>query len=459
MKILRLVPALLFPILLASGWAVPAIGEEDSPDDLSIGKAVEMALENHPALREAEAKARQARGTVQDIRSGREWQLKAEARQVHLSEVPTLGPFPAILRMPAIRMGEEDQRAGVVTLQKVIHSGGRIEAAVSQASNGASAACSGIARTRQVVCFEAERSFLQLVLAQREVEVARKALETAEEYLRVAKSRLEARSTAQFDVLRAEVQVEESRQDLIKADASVRTARAALGQTLAVPPRDWVATENGLLASFSLSDLPDLDDSITLALKTRPEITGARFQVRAAKAGLNAARRERNPTVNLLADYQRYDPKTATQLNRWSAVVVAGVPILDGGHAAARVRSAKAGVEQQEAGTANLQNQVEREVRQAHARIQSASNQVKVADKRLELAEEMLRIAHVRYSSGMSTVTEVADAQTSVTRARQGQIRALSDLRMAEAEFRLAKGMDWAGRGLDTSSRSEENKP
>ena len=52
----------------------------------------------------------------------------------------------------------------------------------------------------------------------------------------------------------------------------------------------------------------------------------------------------------------------------------------------------------------------------------------------------MLRIAHVRYATGISTVTEVADAQTSVTRARQGHVRALSDLRITEAELRLAMG-------------------
>jgi len=413
-------------------------GRDEGPGvELTLERAIELAVTNHPQIREADARHQQASAGNRDARSRLDWQVRVEGRQVHLNEVPVLSGFPPALRMPAIEFGKKDSRAAAITAQKVLSSGGKLDAGVDSTRISAEGLGLAAKRSRQVVAFNAEREFLQLVLAQRESEVAGRALETAEEYLRVARSRREARSAAEFDVLRAEVQVEEARQDLIRSKALIATARAALGQTLAVPVESWHATEDGLLATASL---PVIDEAIRMALACRPDFAGAQRGILAARATVKAARGERRPTLALVADYQQNDPETTTQINRWSAGIVAGFPVFDGGHGRAAVDGAKAGVAQQEASREALRNQIEREVRQAHARVESSLNQVGVAAKRLGLAEEMLRIAHVRYSTGISTVTEVADAQTSVTRARQGHVRALSDLRVAEAELRLAMG-------------------
>lgn len=58
----------------------------------------------------------------------------------------------------------------------------------------------------------------------------------------------------------------------------------------------------------------------------------------------------------------------------------------------------------------------------------------------MEQSEEMLRIANVRYQEGVGTATEIADAQTVLTRARQGLVQARVQTGIAEAELHLAVG-------------------
>ncbi len=252
---------------------------------LTLERAIATALSNHPQIDEADARKRQAAAVNRDAHARADWQVKLEARQVHLSEVPALSGFPAALRMPTIEFAKQDAAAAALTAQKVITSGHKIEAGIAQTRSAAQAASHATARVRQTVAFAAERDFLQLVLAQRERDVARQALETADEYLRVARSRHAARSAAEFDVLRAEVQTEEARQDLIRANALIDTARAALAQTLAVTNEPWTADEDGLPASATL---PPLADAVREAVANRPELAGAECGIRAAAAAVTA---------------------------------------------------------------------------------------------------------------------------------------------------------------------------
>jgi len=87
-------------------------------------------------------------------------------------------------------------------------------------------------------------------------------------------------------------------------------------------------------------------------------------------------------------------------------------------------------------------NTVAMEVKQAYARLTAAAHAVQVARKRLEQAGMLFEIATVRQEAGVGTAVEIADAQTTLTRARQGVNQALNEWNLAAAELRLATGQD-----------------
>ena len=429
-----------YPVLLVllSFFMLPQMslaGEDSNSKVISLSEVIGIAMENHPNLREAADRERIAKATVDDARAAREVQVRADSKRIEWSKI---SEFPATRGFPQISFGEKDLWNSSLTAQKVLSSGGKIESAIRQAKSQTELARLGSRRTMHLIAFEAERAFLQLVSAQRELEVASQALDTAGEYLRVANTRFEMKSAAKFDVLRAEVQLQESRQDFIRAQSGIQIAHAGLIQALALPGGAFTATETGIIGAKN--DI-SIEDALKIAYSQRPELQSSEWNIKSAEAGIALAKSENKPTLSFSADYQRYEPESTTQLNRWSTVIAAGIPLFDGGSSRAKVRAAKARLSQQTANRDGTKNQVEKEVRQAHARMNSAAAQVAVAEKRVQFAEEMLRITHVRYSSGMSTATEVADAQTSLTRARQGYTRAISDLRLADAEFRLATGV------------------
>jgi outer membrane protein TolC len=354
-----------------------------------------------------------------------------------LSEVSTIQlPVPGIA---PVSLGDQDTWVATASVQQLLFSGGRVSSLVLQAGRGAEAARAARERARQAAAFGAERAFLLLLASQEESGVAERTLAAAESHLTVANGALAARAAARFDVLRAEVQVEEARQDVIRAGGARASAHAALLQALGLSGGEFraVAPEQ---PGPGKAPRADPEAAVADAVRLRPDLAGLQRQVEAAEAGVAAARAERFPTLSALADYRYANPESQLLFSRWSVGASLSLPVLDGGRIAARRAEAEAALAQAAAARDAQQRAVESEVRQAAARLASADEQVLVAERRATQAEELLRIAEVRYAGGAGTATEIADAQASLARARYGRTRARAEQGIAAAELAFAVG-------------------
>lgn len=425
------ISCLLLLLLVTRGLA---LGQEPAKT-LSLPDALSMALAGNPALREAGARAGAASATAERARAPLAPQVRLDSRYAVTEETPSITLPPPIGR--TLTLGEPHSWLTTVSASQVLYSGGRLQYGARQAALAAQAAQFGQHRARQLVVYQTTTAYYTLLAAQHEREVARQSLAAAEDHLRDAQARLDARAAPRFDVLRAEVSVEEARQEAVRAESSIAVAHAALLRALGLTAGQYVAAD---VPAPVVAELPNLDQLLATAQAARPELQAADRQVAAAEAGVRAARGERGPTVSLVGSYQLVSPETPFQLTGWTVAAVAGLPILDGGTARAKLREAQALLAQQQAARETLRTGIAADVRAAHARLTSAREQYGVAQKRLELADETRRIAEVRYREGIGTPTEVADAQAALTRARQGVTRALTEWQLATAELEFAVG-------------------
>jgi outer membrane protein TolC len=417
-------------VLAAVLAATPGTAAAETP--LTLAEAIDIALRGNPAL--AAAAGRESGSwAAQDRAAAESWpQLRLESRLGHVSEVP-LSEIPGREPLP---LAEKDTWVTTASLQQLVYSGGRVSAQVRQAGLAAEGARAARQRARQEVAFGAERAFRLLLATQQEIGVAALNLAAAEDHLRVAGERLAARAAARFDVLRAEVQAEEARQEVIRADGNLLVARALLLQALGLAAGDYRA----LPPEAAVSVQPGLGGLLAAAERQRPDLQGLARQLAAAEAGVKAARAERYPTLALAADYQLVTPESTTVFSRWSAGAFVSLPLLDGGRATARRGEAEAALLQARAALDAGRRRVESEVRRAVARVATAEAQVRVAVRQLEQAEELSRLADVRFAGGVGTATEVADAKGSLARARYGLVRAEAERGIADAERALAVG-------------------
>jgi outer membrane protein TolC len=88
----------------------------------------------------------------------------------------------------------------------------------------------------------------------------------------------------------------------------------------------------------------------------------------------------------------------------------------------------------------DVSDQVTLEVHDALLTQESSVQQVAVAEKGLELAMKELTFARDRFAAGLGTHIEVANAQTSMARARDNQIEALFRFNASRINLSRAKG-------------------
>jgi outer membrane protein TolC len=317
--------------------------------------------------------------------------------------------------------------------------------------------------------------YLQALRSQELISVAREAVEAASEQLRVSEAGLRAGTAAEFDVLRARVQVSNNRQQLVTAEGTYRRALAALAQELsqpgttrielvpvALPPEpDRVAAATARTVIEPPAETPreagtglpgsdiietpvpqSLDRALSEAFNRRPEIYSAEWSRRAAQSRVKFERLGNYPSVALGANFF-YNPDAAgfaAVTKSYSLVANIAIPIWDAGLARARTRQAKANVDIAAAQLRTTKDQVTEEVRRALADLEDATERRRSAQANTAQAREALRVARVRYEAGLGTIVEVTDAEAALTQARANEVNAGYDYVSALAALNRSLG-------------------
>jgi outer membrane protein TolC len=160
----------------------------------------------------------------------------------------------------------------------------------------------------------------------------------------------------------------------------------------------------------------------------------------AAEESLKAARGERDPNVEVTANYGVTGPALNSSHGTYTVQAAVKFNIFDGGRISGDVIQARAALKQRQDELADLGGQIDYQVRAALLDIQSAADQVAVARSNLDLANQTLAQARDRFFAGVSDNIEVVQAQGSVAVANDNLIAALYAHNLAKVELARALG-------------------
>lgn len=295
----------------------------------------------------------------------------------------------------------------------------------------------GIARlsaeeVRRRVAVVAAQSYLAVVAARRQLEIAGRNRETAralEEYARV---RLEAGQGSRVNHVRAAQELATSDGRVLAAELGVREAQEALGVAIfAEGPVD------------AASD-PELEPAAVPGgeewLVERPDVRLFEAEVAAAdrlvsdvwKSWLPSATAAFSPRY--VAPAGLFEPS-----NTWRAVVQVQVPIYDGTLGATR-RLRVAERESARLRLDALRNEARSELRFAQEAVTRHAAIVETSRAAAGGAVEALRITEIAYRAGATTNVEVVQAQQTARNAETALAQAEDRLRQARLDLLVALG-------------------
>jgi outer membrane protein TolC len=217
-------------------------------------------------------------------------------------------------------------------------------------------------------------------------------------------------------MLRAEVQLSESREALVVAREGEFDAVARLNNAMgrnASLPLEVLDLEMQPPLPGALSDL------LEQAAAQRPEVGAARQAVAAAQEGRQAARGEFLPRIFVRGSAGHTDGQNVITGWQEGAGLHVEAPLYAGGRHRGELRSAEADIEATLADAQAILDAISLQVNLAYRGVVAARERIDLSRTAVVQAQENLRLLRVRYRNGNTTPTDIVDSEAALTRSEQ----------------------------------------
>jgi outer membrane protein TolC len=387
---------------------------------LTLEDVLELAYRNNPDLRVALLELERSQAALR------------EAQAALLPQVSLGGNFQgqnsrsAAFTLGGVTQTEELTGAvsGQVDVTYNIYSSGQREATIRAAEEQVRLSELEVERRRAVLRFNTINEYYDLQRAIEQIRISTAFLDEAERNLRDTQLREEVGVGTRFDVLRAEVQAANARQQLAQAASDRSVAQRQLARRLNLPPSLDVTTVAVQIAgSWPLS----LEESIVQAYQSRVELEQQLVQRQISEQQQRAALAAVGPQVDLFANYNLQNTFNNDDgfTDNYSFGIRASWLLFDGGAANARADQRQADIEIADRRFEETRATVRFEVEQAYFTLESNRQNIDTARLAVEQAREALRLARLRFEAGVGTQLDVISAQSDLTEAEVNLIDAI----------------------------------
>ena len=299
---------------------------------------------------------------------------------------------------------------------------------------------------RQDIILEAKTVYFTLLKTQKLRNIAEETVVQIDAQKNVAENFYQVGMSPLNDLLQAQVELANAKQELIVAKNNMENAESDFNTLLRRPINTSVAVED--ILDYSPFE-EDLDYCFAQADKNRLEIKIADLDVEVAQKELQLAKKDYYPSINLEGNYFRqgtewdvdggegiFDP------SGWNILAVAKWNFFEWGRSYYGVKEELSRVSQAKFRKDELLDNIQQEVKKAYLRTQEAEKAIITVEKAVEQAKENFRINEERYKEQVATSTDVLDAQTLLSKTITNYYNALYAYKMSKAALYRAMGQE-----------------
>ncbi|MEH2060530.1 MAG: TolC family protein [Nostoc sp.] len=456
-------PAGLVQPQTVPGNVTPApVGSVQVPENLSPNanplqfptKPEEVRLEGNQAITLAQA-LELARRNNHDLQVSilQLERSRAAVREAQAALLPTLGLTGDITRSQSASGQLEDQlyqqegllspNAGIpatafngsAQLTYNLYTSGNREATIRQAEEQERSDQLAVETQFETIRLNVATDYYNLQQADEQVRISQSAVLNSEASLRDAQSLERAGVGTRFDVLRAQVNLANSQQNLINAISQQQVARRQLATRISLSQSVNISAADPVQLAGLWNQ--SLEQTIVLAFQNRSELQQQLAQRNISEQQRRQALSALGPQVSLVASYSLLDQfnDNISATDGYAVGVRASLSLYDGGAAKARAAQARSNIAIAETQFAEQRNQIRFQVEQAYSTLQSSLTNVQTSITGLEEAREALRLARLRFQAGVGTQTDVINSENDLTTAEGNRVSAILNYNKALAQL------------------------
>lgn len=339
--------------------------------------------------------------------------------------------------------GRKNTYIASFTLAQPVYVGGKVGAALKVAHHFKAAAEDQLTETEADIALQVRSAYLAASLSQRLLDIAEDSRRVAREHFEQVQSFYEAGTAAEFDVLRARVDLENRDPVVVQAENSARLAVLELKRLVNIPAEQPVRLTSEMDPTLIQVD----EEALHQMVMERPALQAAAETVGMREQAVKIAKADRLPTVSFLGTmgFQSYPsnplpPGFGDWRKDWSAALSVSMPIFDGFRTRGAIDLAQANLKTAELQETQLRESLSLQLAGALADYHTAQTQIRARRETVTMAQRALELADVRFASGMSTQLEVSDAALLLDQARVNEVQSLYDYVRALATLERLSG-------------------
>ena len=401
-----------------------AQGTEELPiisGKLTLSDAVTLAMANNRTLKTAYLTRSEADGVIM---------------QAYAGALPKADANANAQKLWSDGNDDDTYSLGVEIAQPLWRSGA-IGAAIRYAKLYAASTDFSIREQVQSTVYRVVQKYMTVLLDQHLVQVYEDANAVSERLLKTTRYRREQGTVSDYEVLRAGVEVANTKAALINANNALQSDIVSLFREMGVSQDSKVEFSGELAYS---PEAYDLDSTSLKALRERPDIARAQAALFMAEENIKIANSSYGPKADAFASGDYSNRRSDDWNDEWIIGARATLSLFDGFERRGKVMAAVSKRDQAAETLRDIEDLAHVEVVDALLKLKHAEELYISQMKNLDLSKEALRILETGSSFGKNTQVEVLDARAALTQAMGTYYNAVYSHGLARLGIRRATG-------------------
>jgi outer membrane protein len=420
-------------------YSYPSGGLAQDNKAYNVEKSITEAFTNNWALKAKRERIEQAAYTKNQARAEFLPKLSTTYGYTRLSEAKTFRSA----QFPVGAISSQDNYQWKASLTQPIFTGFALISSFRLAQLGIDQSEMELALDKLALSMKVKEAYFGILKADKALEVNKKAVESLESHVKVARNFYKVGMIPINDLLKAEVELASAQHDLVKAGNASRLSRCAFNIVLSRPINSPLEVEDVLAYK---PERGEFQDYLEKGLKNRPEMRLLDVNIHQTDQQISLAKSSNYPEVVLSYDYIKEGDEPDVSggpfhdANRWEAMAGITWTFWEWGKTHYSVKEKESLKKELIQTKKALEDSIGLEVKDAVLSLEEAEKNIPTTSKAVEQGEENLRVSQERYRAQVTTSTEVLDAQTLLTQARTNYYNALYDHNLAKAKLLRALG-------------------
>ena len=269
---------------------------------------------------------------------------------------------------------------------------------------------------------ELANRYYGLVLAEQACKVRQQVAEAMKKHLFDSQKLSEQGQIAKVEFLHAQVANSDAERELKKSNREATIVKRALQNTIATGDSSDFTPASKL---FILKSVEDENFFIELALRNNPQLQQVDSKRELAATGVKLEKSNFLPTVALTGTYDMVNKDLSPYVPDWLVGVGLNWSIFEGNARNRKLQSARFKEDQVEQAGLKAEEDIKTVIKKLHQQLGMQVEQLEELDKMLEFAKTYVDSRDKAFREGLSTSTELVDANLLVAKVKIDRLQAM----------------------------------